>query len=222
LRPLRPLRPLREEMGVNLQWHISHCIKGLFAATLGPQAPASDLEKELNMENKKFQHVIQIVIPAILLVCGLMVIGCSKGSTGGGGGRFNLTDIPSQYNGMYAALAGANLSNTKLAYVGYQSFNGKDKNKLCRISDGRVNIPMWTVDATTEKINKYSGSDKIIATVSIYESEAQAKEDPGKPAAVNIFMSVNFSNGNAAESWKSGMAREAGDSLIDQVLKLTK
>ena len=188
--------PLREKMGINRA------------------AGAGEGEK---MANKRFWHVIPIVIPAIALVFGTMVISCGIGSLGGGG--FTLTDIPSQYNGKYAALAGANLKNTKLAYVGYQSFNGKDKNSLCRISGGRVVIPMWTVDGST-KIDRYSGSDTLtMVTVSIYDSEKKAKEDPQNPAASNIFMSVNFSKGSADASWKKGMARESGESLLDQVLK---
>jgi hypothetical protein len=172
------------------------------------------------MANKKSWHVIPIVIPAIALIFGIMVSSCGIGSLGGG--AFTLTDIPSQYNGKYAALAGANLKNTKLAYVGYQSFNGKDKNSLCRISGGRVVIPMWTVDGST-KINRYSDSDTLtMVTVSIFDSEKQAKEDPQNPAASNIFMSVAFSKGSAAESWKKGIAREGGESLLDQLLKLTK
>jgi len=154
-----------------------------------------------------------IIAPALVMA----VIGCGGGSTGGG--SFTLTDIPSQYNGMYAALAGANLKNTNLAYVGYQSFNGKDKNSLCRISDGRVIIPMWTVDGSS-KINKYSGTDTLtMVTVSIYDSEKQAKEDPQNPIASNVFMSIAFSNGNASETWKGGIMGDSGGSLLDQLLK---
>lgn len=179
------------------------------------------------MTNRK----LRVAIPAIALALGIAVIGCGKGSTSGkgptgggstGGGSFTLTDIPSQYNGKYAALAGANLKDTKLAYVGYQSFNGKDKNSLCRISGGSVVIPMWTVDGSS-KINKYSGTDTLtMVTVSIYDSEKQAKEDPENPAAINIFMSVDFSKGSAAASWENGMARESGESLLDQVLKFAR
>jgi hypothetical protein len=166
------------------------------------------------MANRK----LRAAMPAIALALGITLIGCGIGSTGGGG--FTLTDIPSQYNGKYAALAGANLKDTKHAYVGYQSFNGKDKNSLCRISNGRVIMPMWTVDGSS-KINKYSGSDTLtMVTVTIFDSEKQAKEAPEKPVATNMFMSVDFSKGSAAASWESGMAREAGESLLDQVLKM--
>ena len=141
------------------------------------------------------------VITAIALVFGMT--GCGGGLTGG---KFTVTDIPAQYNGKYAALAGMKLEKeTKIAYVGYQSVNGKDINTLCRISNGKVNIPMWTVDGDTEKVKKYSGNDTIILMVSIYDSETQAKKDPKKPITSNVFMSVSFSNGSAAESWKTGL-----------------
>jgi hypothetical protein len=53
---------------------------------------------------------------------------------------------------------GMNLANSNLVYVGCQSFNGKDKSKLSRISNGRVSLPMWTLDKSS-KVKKYSGSD---------------------------------------------------------------
>jgi len=168
------------------------------------------------MPNKKFR--MGMLVMALVFV--MTVVGCSIGSIGGG--RFTLTDIPSKYNGKYAALAGTNLSDIKIAYVGYQSVNGKDKNKLCRISDGRVSLPMWTVDRST-KIEKYSGSDTLnMVTVSIYDSETKAKENPGVPVASNVFMSVAFSKGSATKSWKSGMPKEAGDTILDQILKLVR
>jgi len=164
------------------------------------------------MANRK----LQAALAALAATFGMALVACGGGSTGGG---FTLTDIPSQYNGKYAAFAGANLKNTNLAYVGYQSFNGKDKNSLCRISGGRVIIPMWTVDGSS-KINKYSGTDTLtMVTVSIYDSEKQAKEDPQNPIASNVFMSIAFSNGNASETWKGGIMGDSGGSLLDQLLK---
>jgi len=162
------------------------------------------------MANKKFL----LVMLAIALVFGMTLVGC-----GGGGGEFTLTGIPSEYNGKYAALVGVNLSNTKLAYAGYQSTNGKDKNKLCRISNGRVSIPVWTVDSST-KIKRYSGSDELyMVTVSIFDSETQATKNPEAPAAIDMFMSVTFSRGKAAKLWKDGISTGEG-SYLDKILDL--
>jgi len=165
------------------------------------------------MANKKFL----LVMLAVALVFGMAVVGCSKGSiSGSGGGGFTLTDIPPQYDGKYALLVGVDIANPNLAYVGYQSFNGKDKNKLCRIANGRVSIPMWTVDSSS-KAKGYFGSDTLyMVSVSIFDSETQAKEKPEEPVGVGIFMSVAFSNGNAAKSWKDGMAT-GGNPIFDAV-----
>jgi len=159
------------------------------------------------MANKKFL----IAMLAMALVLGMTVVGC-----GGGGGGFTLTDIPSQYNGKYALLTGVNISNSNLVYVGCKSFNGKDKSKLCRISNGRVSIPMWTLD-NSSKTKKYSGNDTLyMVSVNIFDSETQAKEKPEKPATVAMFMSVAFSNGSAAKSWKEGMAT-GGNPVLDTI-----
>jgi len=150
------------------------------------------------MAHRKFWPVM----PVIVLALGMAVAGCSKGSSGGG---FTLTDIPPQYNGKYAMLVGVNIVEPNLAYVGYQSYNGKDKNKLCRISNGSVSIPVWTVDKSS-KAKGYSGSDTLyMVSVSIFDSATHIKEKPEEPVGAGMFMSVAFSNGNAAKSWKDGM-----------------
>jgi hypothetical protein len=110
------------------------------------------------------------------------------------------------------------MANPNLAYVGYQSFDGKDKNKLSRISNGRVSIPMWTLDSAS-KAKGYSGSDTLyMVSVSIFDSETQAKEKPEEPVGAGMFMSVDFSNGNAAKSWKDGMAT-GGNPIFDAIFK---
>jgi hypothetical protein len=168
--------------------------------------------KEKAMANRKFWLGVLVIVLAL----GMAVVGCSKGSTGGGG--FTLTDIPSQYNGKYALLVGVNIASPNLAYVGYQSFDGKDKNKLCRISNGRVSIPMWTFDKSS-KINRYSGSDTLyMVSVNIFDSETQAKEKPEEPVGVGVFMTVAFSNGNAAKSWDDGMAT-GGNPIFDAIFE---
>jgi len=159
---------------------------------------------------------------AIALAFALAAVGCGKGSIGGGGG-FTLTDIPPQYNGKYAMLTGMNLSNPNLVYVGCQSIDakeGKDKSKLCRISNGRVSLPMWTLD-TSSKVKKYSGSDSLsMVSVSIFDSETQAKEKPEEPSGVAMFTSVAFSNGSAAKSWEDGMA--TGNPTMDAIFDAIK
>jgi len=149
---------------------------------------------------------------AIVITFCVMAAGCAKGV---GGGQFTLTDIPPQYNGKYAVLTGMNLTTPNLVYVGCQSVSGNDKNKLSRISNGKVTLPMWTLDKSS-KVKKYSGSGALsMVSVSIFDSETQAKEKPEEPSGVAMFMSVNFSNGSASKSWEEGMA--TGNPMMDAV-----
>jgi hypothetical protein len=144
----------------------------------------------------------------------------SQSKGGGGSGGFTLTDIPPEYNGKYALLVGMNIASPTVAYVGYQSFDGKGNNQLCYISNGRVSLPIWTVDSSS-KIKKYSGSDTLyVVSVSIMESETQAKEDL-EPLGMAMFMTVNFSKGNAVQSWEDGMA-SGDDPMMDMILETMK
>jgi len=136
------------------------------------------------------------------------------------GGKFTLTDIPPEYNGKYAILTGMNLTTPNLVYVGCQSVSGNDKNKLSRISNGKVTLPMWTLDKSS-KVKKYSGSGALsMVSVSVFDSETQAKEKPEEPSGVAIFMSVDFSNGSAAKSWGDGMA--TGNPMMDAIFDSIK
>jgi hypothetical protein len=77
---------------------------------------------------------------------------------------------------------------------------------------------MWTVDSSS-KIKGYSGSDTLyMVSVNIFDSETQAKEKPEEPVGVGMFMSVAFSNGNAAKSWEDGMAT-GGNSILDAIFE---
>jgi hypothetical protein len=165
------------------------------------------------MTDKKFLLIIQ----AIALAFCVTAAGCSNGA---GGGRFTLTDIPPQYNGKYAILTGMNLTTPNLVYVGCQSVSGNEKSKLSRISNGKVTLPMWTID-TSSKVKKYSGSGALsMVSVSVFESETQAKEKPEEPSGVAMFMSVNFSNGSASKSWEEGMA--TGNPMMDAIFDSIK
>jgi len=168
-------------------------------------------KKEKTMINRRFR----LEMAAIVLAFGITAAGCSKGGMGGG---FTLTDIPPQYNGKYALLTGMNLTDPKLVYVGCQNFSGKDKSKLSRISNGKVSIPMWTID-TSSKTKKYSGSDSLyMVSVTIFDSETQTKDKTEEPLGLAVFMSVKFSDGSASKTWEEGMAT-GGNPMIDSVFE---
>jgi len=165
------------------------------------------------MANRK----LQAALVTLAVTFGMALVACGGGSIGGG---FTLTDIPAQYNGKYAILTGMNLTTPTLVYVGCQSVSGNDKNKLSRISNGKVTLPMWTLDKSS-KVKKYSGSDSLsMVSVSIFDSETQAKEKPEQPSGVAMFMSISFSNGSASKSWEDGMA--TGNPMIDAVFDSIK
>jgi len=154
---------------------------------------------------------------AIVIVFCVTIAGCGNGA---GGGQFTLTDIPPEYNGKYAILTGMNLTTPNLVYVGCKNVSGNDKNKLSRISNGKVTLPMWTLDKSS-KVKKYSGSGSLsMVSVSVFDSETQAKEKPEQPSGVAMFMSVNFSNGSASKSWEEGMA--TGNPMMDAVFDSIK
>jgi len=155
---------------------------------------------------------------AIVIAFCVTIAGCAKGA---GGGQFTLTDIPPEYNGKYAILTGMNLTTPNLVYVGCKSVSGNDKNKLSRISNGKVTLPMWTLD-NSSKVKKYSGSGALsMVSISVFESETQAKEKPEQPSGVAMFMKVDFSNGSASKSWEEGMAT-GGNPVMDTIFDSIK
>jgi len=162
------------------------------------------------MTNRKLRQAI------VIAFC-VTIAGCAKSA---GGGQFTLTDIPPEYNGKYAILTGMNLTTPNLVYVGCKSVSGNDKNKLSRISNGKVTLPMWTID-TSSKVKKYSGSGALsMVSVSIFDSEMQAKEKPEEPSGVAMFMTVDFTGGSASKSWEEGMA--TGNPVMDTIFDSIK
>jgi len=162
------------------------------------------------MANKKFL----MAIPVIALVLGMTLVGCTKSGGIGSSGTFTLTDIPSKYDGKYAAFAGVQLKDTSWVVAGAQILD-KNQAKLCRISNGNVSMPTWKCygsDGNTfTKTEKYSGNDTLIVTVVITDkSGASGAEILKMDDAIGgaMFLSIEFSGGGAAASWKSGMSAD--------------
>jgi len=161
------------------------------------------------MRNRKFMAGMLV----IALVFGMMVVSCG----GIGGGTFTITDIPEKFNGKYAVLAAVKLGENSWVVTGAQSLNAKQA-KLSRISNGKVSMPTWKCygsnGETFTKVERYSGSDTFIVTVAISDkSEVSGKAtlEPSDTVGTAMFMSVKFSNGSAAESWKTGLSTDFGD-----------
>jgi hypothetical protein len=80
------------------------------------------------------------------------------GNNNGESDTFTLTGIPSTHNGKYAYIT---VSGEGVSVLGYQSMNmSTGKPELCLISNGSVNIPLWSGN------NRYSGNNTGHATVS--------------------------------------------------------
>jgi len=139
---------------------------------------------------------IHLVFLAIVSIIGMNFISCSSGN-----GTFTLTNIPSQYNGMYAYLE-ADLENSKYSgLVGTQKLNvlNEEENVLARISNGKVSIPLWVItDWESGKYIKFSDNDKAELEVTIFDSSTMNYDK----CKVRIYYeTVVFSNGKATKSF---------------------
>jgi hypothetical protein len=143
----------------------------------------------------KASKFFMIGVSVTALIFGMTVVSC-----GGGGGAFTLTNIPSEYDGMYAFLE-ADLYNPDYArLLGAQKINveAEENTTLVKISNGKVSIPMW-VETDSEKFVRYSGNDKAELEVHIYDSATLDNR-----IAKVYFDSVVFSKGNATKSVHDG------------------
>jgi len=138
----------------------------------------------MKMKNKRFW----LGILAMVLVFGMTVVGCDNDSKNGndGGGIFTLTEIPSIYNGWYAALESYGHDNLNI---------WSPEDEIFTISNGRVSMPVWIDTSTSYK--KYTGNDTV-KEVWVYVWSASESSDD---FVILTFDEVSFSNGSATKSW---------------------
>jgi len=156
-------------------------------------------------------------IHVIVLVFGMMIVGCDNNSTNdnggngntgnGSGGIFTLNNIPSEYNGKYAGIPSAGKNGT-IHLCGAQYNTTIDTFTGVLISNGKVNLPMWLLvnDYYEDRaFELYNGNHTLYVQFGIWNS-SQVEENE---AIVYIsFDSVVFSNGNATKSWNDGEMNE--------------
>jgi len=155
------------------------------------------------------------------------ILGGGYGGGGGSGGTFTLTGI-SQYDGYYAMCVVVNTNDPSSIYdsmiVGYQ--NLLTAPSLCRISGGKVSIPLWRIDfdilmsnpysSPSSYIKGYSGSGTYTVGVAIFSTVhevsvgASMPSSSGSVAAV-VFESVRFSGGSGSSSWSQGNVSWSGN-----------
>jgi len=150
-----------------------------------------------------------LIIGFSFTACGGDDDGDSGGGGGGGsGGTFTLTDIPSQYDGMYARIKYVDYGVSNGLLCGYKSWNEKtDTYTFCRISNGSVKIPMRNGFGKDAK--GFSGNKtNTLFRVDIFYSETGGIGGglffQASRASNVTFDSVTFSNGNATKSWNDG------------------
>ena len=170
------------------------------------------------MSNKKYQPVIQFVIPAILLLAAMLVVSCYKRppvsgdagavseDTGGSGGigigqtTFTLTDIPSKYEGKYARISLIG----EVMLTGAQNITSKSVT-LPKISGGKVVIPLWKINNVTSFSRYNDNGNFTLGTVNLYNSGNDNINASQKELVDAVFMSVTFSKGNVTKSWKDAL-----------------
>ena len=141
------------------------------------------------MKNKKMLLGMLVMV----LAFGMSVVGCERES----GGTFTLTNIPSEFNGMYAALFA---ESGRVELIGAQRvvFSRWEETIVSsRISGGRVRIPMWIFNERTEELMRYNGNHTVEVEIIITSSATGEGE-----LAVVYFDSVAFRNGSATRSWR--------------------
>jgi len=149
-------------------------------------------------------------ILAMVLVFGISVVGCENDPTNEdkNGGVLTLTGIPLQYEGKYAQFSTVvNVNSTEIIYgINYNQSAGTQS--FCRISNGKVDFPMWiqTLGENEISIKKYTGNNTVEGVVMVFETASFGLSTV--PIIVNWFGSIIFSNGNVTISWNDGIEED--------------
>jgi len=106
------------------------------------------------MLNKK----IWLVILVMILIFGMAVTEVEAQSNKGG--EFTLTNIPAKYDGKYVLFSATDKDGIIEVY---------GDEKLSRISDGKVIIPLWIL-RPNGKLERYYGSHSLEVQLEIYDS----------------------------------------------------
>jgi len=169
----------------------------------GQKSPAYAGEKYRNKEKKMKKILLGIL--AITLVFGMTIVGCDDDS---GGGEFTLTNIPAQYDGLYAGIEGSYMLNLSGELLGASSINMKNETiSFPRIKNGKVSIPMFVIkitnkNGTLEEIAEdYEGDDVVSEIGVVFFNSNDPSDYQGEGL---LFKSVQFSKGSAAKTWSEG------------------
>ena len=134
----------------------------------------------------------------LMAVLVILVICVSAISCGQANGTFTLTGIPSQYNGKYVLLVGEYRDGELLGCIKV-NIETEDVT-LPRISNGRVSIPMWIVNESSNSVSRYSGNH----TVEFLEIMICNSANGDDEEAEIEFEDIVFTKGKASKSWNEG------------------
>jgi hypothetical protein len=148
----------------------------------------------------------------LVLAFGMTVVGCDNGSTDNNGGNIEgtlvLTDIPATYNGKYAYFQA---QNSSVMLLGCQSANMSTKTiTAIRIANGKVSIPLWIYNESTNSVSRYFGDDIFTQNdgwgVVIYNTPTltESTEQSDRIATVYFTGAIAFKNGGAIKSVNTG------------------
>ena len=186
---------------------------------------------------RKFAFILAML--ALLVTLGLAFVSCDDGvisgnegglNNGGSGnntvpGTLTITDIPPQFNGMYACFyASANLSYNESTFVviGAQSIS-LDSGTIvtrCRISNGRVNLPIWRYSIFHSGSGFISDPERQGSSYFILQNGVIKNLIIGEDEVIDVFRSlsdkrisfqstiIEFTNGSATVSVNLGTLSE--------------
>jgi hypothetical protein len=147
---------------------------------------------------------------ALVAVIAFSFAACEDDSGGGGGGgggngTFTITNIPAEYNGMYAYLVGGNGNVSLICGEGASWLSGGGKSL---ISNGSVSIPLWETPGNS----RYSGNDAD-CFVDVMFQETNTRTESSYIGILSFSKannnSVTFRGGSATRSWSDGRWRQS-------------
>jgi len=148
-------------------------------------------------------------ILVLSLIFKFFLFGCDNGTTSGDGGdgTFTITDIPPEYNGYYAYFVAWDFD---IDIVGCQSINMATQTvTLSRISNGKVNMPVWRINESSNTATGYSGNGIFYHnTVEIYSTGTLP--DAVRPLESIHFDYITFTTGSATKSFNDGAPNSGG------------
>jgi len=146
--------------------------------------------------------IAAVALDAYMETTGQSIFGSSSQSQS----TFTITNIPPEYNGMYAIINDGTDRRETIVIAGFESINQSAETiTMSRISNGRVSIPVWDV-GSGDNFVRYTGNHTM-EWMEVYifsSSSSTVRAAAFDPIAEIEFENVPFTNGGATVSASSG------------------